>query len=91
MRQLINPSSTIFYRWLILLMLLTAGGYTARAQVGLSYFPADPANLYDWRAGMVNPSIGVFQTGAVEMGVKLFHLGFADNDAAAFQAAYFLL
>ena len=72
-------------------MLLTAGGYTARAQVGLSYFPADPANLYDWRAGMVNPSIGVFQTGAVEMGVKLFHLGFADNDAAAFQAAYFLL
>lgn len=76
---------------IILLVMVLCGSYSARAQVGLSYFPADPANLYDWRAGMVNPSIGVFQTGAVEMGVKLFHLGFADNDAAVFQAAYLLL
>lgn len=76
---------------LVVFLMLAFAITNTRAQVGLSYFPADPANLYDWRAELVNPSIGVFQTGAVEMGVKLFHLGFVDNDAAAFQAAYFLL
>ena len=63
----------------------------AHAQVGLNFFAAEPTNLYDWRAAMVNPSIGALQTGAVEAGFKIFHLGFADAGAALFKAGYFVL
>ncbi len=63
----------------------------ANAQVGQNYFPADPSNLFDWRAALQNPSIGAFQNGAVEVGFKLHHLGFADNNASAFRSTYALL
>ena len=62
-----------------------------KAQVGKSYFPADPANLYNWRSGMINPSIGAFQTGALEAGFKVFHLGFTDGNSTAFKSTYALL
>lgn len=64
---------------------------SAQAQVGLNFFQADPANVYDWRAAMVNPSISALQSGAVEAGFKIFHLGFADAGAALFKAGYFVL
>ncbi len=60
----------------------------ASAQIGQTYFPADPANVRDWRAGLRNPSIGAFQTGAVEAGFKIFQLGFADNNADGLKATY---
>ncbi len=64
---------------------------TGRAQVGQNYFPSDPANLYDWRAALGNPSIGAFQRGAAEAGYKLFHLGFADQGGSIFKASYALV
>lgn len=76
----------------VAILFMIFGATTAtQAQVGLDFFRAEPANLYDWRAAMVNPSIGALQTGAVEAGFKIFHLGFADAGAALFKAGYFVL
>ena len=63
----------------------------AAGQVGANYFVTDPANLYDWRAALLNPSIGAYQTGAVEFGFKVFQLGFADAGATLFKSGYAVL
>lgn len=72
-------------------LLLVLATLPLSAQVGQNYFPADPANIYDWRSAMVNPSISDFQNGAVDIGFKILYLGFADNNASAFKASYVLL
>jgi hypothetical protein len=74
-----------------LLILLCLTAIPLSAQVGQNYFPADPANIYDWRSAMVNPSISDFQNGAVDAGFKILYLGFADNNASAFKASYALV
>lgn len=61
------------------------------AQVGQNYFQSSPANLYDWRSTLTNPSINAFQTGALEVGFKIFHLGFADQGSTLFTSGYALL
>jgi hypothetical protein len=73
------------------IILLGLWANNAAAQAGLKFFQAEPTNLYDWRAAMVNPSLGVLQSGAVEAGFKIFHLGFADAGAALFKAGYVVL
>lgn len=73
-----------------ILLLLCSNGLLF-SQVGQTYFSANPANLYEWRSGLVNPSIGAYQTKAVEVGFKLLHLGFADANAAQFKATYLRL
>lgn len=74
-----------------LLFLMTGMAVPSYGQVAQENFQADPANLYEWRALMANPSIGAFQTGAFEAGVKIFHLGFADAGASLFKTAYGLV
>jgi hypothetical protein len=63
----------------------------AYGQVGQDYFTVDPANLYDWRSTLLNPSIGSYQNGAIEAGYKMLHLGFVDNDGAALKSGYLAL
>ncbi|RMH84583.1 MAG: hypothetical protein D6681_16555 [Calditrichaeota bacterium] len=79
--------------WLLLggFFLVIAWVTTAPAQIGLNHFPAGAANLYEWRASLVNPSLGAYQHGAVEAGFKLMHLGFLDGNATAFKATYALV
>ena len=83
----------LYGAFILFLLLLGLCFSTAplNAQVGQNYFAADPSNLFDWRAALQNPSIGAFQNGAVEIGYKIHHLGFADNNAGAFRSSYALL
>ena len=87
-----SPFHAIFPWYVVgLLLLLILAPPPLSAQVGQNYFPADPANIYDWRSAMINPSISDFQNGAVDIGFKIIYLGFADNNASAFKASYVLL
>ncbi|MFQ5627531.1 MAG: type IX secretion system membrane protein PorP/SprF [bacterium] len=72
-------------------MILGLWANTVFAQAGFSLFQPEPTNIYDWRAAMVNPSLGALQSGAVEAGFKIFHLGFADAGASLFKAGYVVL
>lgn len=73
-----------------MLLWLGLGVTPASGQVGMNYVKATQTNIYDWRSAMINPSVSALQTGALEVGFKVLHLGFLANDATPFKAGYFI-
>ncbi len=70
-----------------LIFLLGALAFTGNA-TGQNLIIANPAEMTDFRAAFVNPSILAFQESHAALGGKVFHVGFTDGAANAFRTGY---
>ncbi|MCA9732142.1 MAG: type IX secretion system membrane protein PorP/SprF [Deferribacteres bacterium] len=77
---------------LVLSTLLCFGAMgTLKAQIAGTDLPAIPTDVHDWRSIQVNPSIAGLQSGALEMGYRVLHAGFADAGTSLFKSGYVVL
>lgn len=49
----------------------------------------NPGDIYNSRAGFVNPALVSFQESQVSLGMNAFHLGFLEENSLAFKSGYF--
>ena len=52
---------------------------------------ANSANIFDSKAGFSNPAVLYFQQSKLMLGMKVFHVGFMENDKLGFRNNYFCL
>ena len=72
----------------ILLISSVAGSFPASAQNLLDPHPLD---IRSGQAHLLNPSIASYQYSMLQVGMRFFHLGFIDGDAARFRLNYISL
>jgi len=82
-----NRSRGIIIRtWMVLAGLWWFHPSDARAQ---NMIFANPSDIYNVQAGFTNPALISYQESQVTCGMKVFHLGFLEDNSLAFKSGFF--
>ncbi len=73
------------------LLLLYSSTTALFGQIAGADMPVGPTDVYDWRAVRVNPAIAGLQSGAFEVGYRVFYAGFADAGTSLLKSGYMIL
>lgn len=72
--------------WTAILFLVGAGNESVIAQ---NMFFTNPSDIQNSQSAFVNPALISYQESQVSLGMKVFHLGFLDDNSMAFKNGFF--